>query len=68
VGMNHLPMKMEYIGCSETSEHKIQASGNYPEESIQRSLLLHTSLLASKQRSGNALSTEDDPLRMVIQK
>jgi hypothetical protein len=35
--MNHLPMKMEQIECSETSEHKIQMSGNYPEESIQHS-------------------------------
>jgi len=28
-------MKMEQIGCSETSAYKIQTPGNYPKESIQ---------------------------------
>jgi len=28
-------MKMEQTECSETSEHKIQTAGNYPEEIIQ---------------------------------
>jgi hypothetical protein len=31
------PIKMEQIECSETSAHKIQMLGNYPEESIQHS-------------------------------
>jgi hypothetical protein len=30
-------MKMEQTECSETSAYKIQTSGNYPEESTQRS-------------------------------
>jgi len=30
-------MKMERAECSETSTHKIQTPGNYPEESIQHS-------------------------------
>jgi len=30
-----LPMKMEQTECSETSAHKIQTPGNYPEENIQ---------------------------------
>jgi len=30
-------MKIEQIECSETSAYKIQTSGNYTEESIQRS-------------------------------
>jgi hypothetical protein len=30
-----LPMKMEQIGCSETSAYKIQTPGYYPEENIQ---------------------------------
>jgi len=36
VGMKYsdLPMKMEKADCSETSAYKIQAPGNYPEESI----------------------------------
>jgi len=29
-------MKMEQTECSETSAYKIQAPGNYPKESIQR--------------------------------
>ena len=33
----HLPMKLETIECSETSEYKIETPGNYPEESIQHS-------------------------------
>jgi len=28
-------MKMEQAECSETSAHKIQKPGNYPEENIQ---------------------------------
>jgi len=28
-------MKMEQTECSETSAHKIQTPGNYPEENIQ---------------------------------
>jgi hypothetical protein len=35
--MTYLPMKMEQTVCSETSIYKIQAPGNYPEESIQHS-------------------------------
>jgi hypothetical protein len=31
------PMKMEQTECSETSGYKIQAPGNYPEESIRHS-------------------------------
>jgi len=31
---------MEQTECSETSAHKIQMPGNYPEESIQRSCTL----------------------------
>jgi hypothetical protein len=31
------PMKIEQIGCSETSAYKIQTPGNCPEESIQHS-------------------------------
>jgi hypothetical protein len=31
------PMKMEQTECSETSAYKIQAPGNYPEESIHHS-------------------------------
>jgi len=34
----YLPMKMEQIECSETSANKIQTPGNYPEESIQKSI------------------------------
>jgi len=34
------PMKMEQIGCSETSAYKIQTPGNYPEESMRLFLLL----------------------------
>jgi len=30
-------MKMEQTECSETSVHKIQTPGNYPEESIKHS-------------------------------
>jgi len=33
VGMTVLHMKMEQ--CSETSAHKVQTPGNYPEESMQ---------------------------------
>jgi len=33
----YMRMKMEQIGCSETSAYKIQTPGNYPEESIQHS-------------------------------
>jgi len=33
----YLPMKMEWMECSETSAHKIQMMGNYPKESIQHS-------------------------------
>jgi len=29
-------MKMEQTECSETSAHKIQTPGNYPEENIQQ--------------------------------
>jgi len=29
-------MKMEQPECSETSAHKIQTPGNYPEENIQQ--------------------------------
>jgi len=32
----HGPMKMEQTACSKTSAYKIQAPGNYPEESIQQ--------------------------------
>ena len=32
----YLPMKMEHTQCSETSAHKIQTLGNYPEESTQK--------------------------------
>jgi len=32
-----LLMKMEETDCSETSAHKTQTPGNYPEESIQHS-------------------------------
>jgi len=31
------PMKMEQTECAETSAHKIQTPGNYPETSIQHS-------------------------------
>jgi hypothetical protein len=34
--MKNLPMKMDQTECSETSAHKIQTPGNYPEENIQR--------------------------------
>jgi len=30
-------MRMEQTGCSETLAYKIQAPGNYPEESIKHS-------------------------------
>jgi hypothetical protein len=30
-------MKIEQTGCSETTIHKIETPGNYPEESIQHS-------------------------------
>jgi len=30
-------MKMEQTACSETSAHRIQMTGNYPEENIQHS-------------------------------
>jgi hypothetical protein len=33
-------MKMEQIECFETSAHKIQTPGNYPEENIHLLLLL----------------------------
>jgi hypothetical protein len=33
----YLPIKMEQTECSETSAYKIQAPGNYSEESIQHS-------------------------------
>ena len=36
----HRPMKMEQAERSETSAHKIQMPGNYPEESIQRFIKL----------------------------
>jgi len=39
-------MKMEQAECSETSEYKIQTSGNYPEENIQ---LHHFSQFRSPQ-------------------
>ena len=39
-------MKMEQTECSETSANKIQAPGNYPEESIQH--LEHDESLKSK--------------------
>jgi hypothetical protein len=32
----YLPMRMGQTVCSETSAHKIQTPGNYPEENIQR--------------------------------
>jgi len=32
----YLPMKKEQTECSETSECKIQAPGNYPEENIKQ--------------------------------
>jgi len=31
----YLPVKMEQTQCSETSAHKIQTLGNYPEESTE---------------------------------
>jgi hypothetical protein len=33
--LTYLPRKMEQTECSETSAHKIQTPGNYPEENIQ---------------------------------
>ena len=36
----YLPMKMEQTECSETSAYKIQTPGNYPEENIQRPLIV----------------------------
>jgi len=42
-------MKMEKTKCSETSAHKIQTPGNYPEESIQHSK--HGESLKSRTRS-----------------
>jgi len=35
ISYTYPPMKMEQTECSETSAHKIQTPGNYPEESIQ---------------------------------
>jgi hypothetical protein len=43
--LTYLPRKMEQTECSETSAHKIQTPGNYPEENIQqgmRSTLYHS--------------------------
>jgi hypothetical protein len=42
--LTYLPRKMEQTECSETSAHKIQTPGNYPEENIQQktSCLLFT--------------------------
>jgi len=37
---SYLPMKMQQAECSETSAYKIQAPGNYPEESIQQNIYL----------------------------
>jgi hypothetical protein len=37
---------MEQTECSETSAHKIQTPGNYPEENIQHILILFKHLLA----------------------
>jgi hypothetical protein len=34
-------MKMEQTECSETLAYKIQMPGNYPEESIQKELLVY---------------------------
>ena len=42
-------MKMEQTECSETSAYKIQAPGNYPEESIQHSE--HSECLKSRKYS-----------------
>jgi hypothetical protein len=39
-------MKVEQTGCSETSAHKIQTSGNYPKEIIQHSK--HSETLKSR--------------------
>jgi len=36
-----MPMKMEQTMCSETSPYKIQTQGNYPEESIEQTNVLH---------------------------
>jgi len=33
---------MEQTECSETSAHKIQTLGNYPEENIQQENILHS--------------------------
>jgi len=52
--MNHLPMKMEQIECFETSEHRIQTSGNYPEKSIQHSE--HGEILKKKKVDADARS------------
>jgi len=35
-------MKMEQTECSETSAYKIQTPGNYPKESIQYKVPVHT--------------------------
>jgi hypothetical protein len=42
---NYLPVKIEQTECSETSAYKIQAPGNYPKESIQRSYMSPPSFL-----------------------
>jgi len=42
---NYMPMKMEQTECSETSAYKLQAPGNYPEESIQKLLCPKTTLI-----------------------
>jgi len=34
-------MKMEHTECSETSAYKIQTPGNYPEESIDQSVMCY---------------------------
>jgi len=33
-----MPMKVEQTECSETSAHKIQTPGNYPEENTQQTI------------------------------
>jgi hypothetical protein len=44
------PVKMEQTGCSETSEYKIQKSGNYAEENIQYKInLFNNAKDANKQ-------------------
>jgi len=63
------PMKMEQTECSETSAHKIQTPGNYPEESIRQlvSYLSNTTTYFQfKYKYSDTSANEDNSFRNHI--